>query len=716
MLRVALAGNPNTGKTTLFNVLTGARAHVGNYPGITVERRTGEHRAGDQRWLVHDLPGCYSLAAHSAEEEIAHHVLTGHYGDPPCDLVVVVIDAANLARNLLLLLQIAELGLPVVGALNMMDEAERCGLVIDAPALSAAIGCPFVPMVARTGVGVAELEAIVASVTAGELSAKVADTPWPAPVLEAIATGREVLGPLAEGRRDGDVLWWLSCNQTVANHAEARLGDRLAEALPRGVEGADFRRLATTARFERIDALVQQHMQRTPPRGADWTERIDRIALHPILGIAVFLLAIGLLFQAVFAWSDPMITAIDEGGSSVGEAIRGLLPAGLFADVLIDGVLAGVVGTLVFLPQIAILFLGIALLEDTGYLARTAFLLDRVMSRAGLPGKSFVPLLSSFACNVPGVMAARTIPSRADRMVTILIAPLMTCAARLPVYTMVTAAVFAGAAPVFGVLSMGGLLITGMFLFGIALALLVAFILRRTLVRGESAPLLLEMPPYRLPRMASVLRTVYERSRHFIVHTGSVIVALTVLLWALMTFPRAGMDPAERDRLVAAAEASTVAGSPERATAIKRVEHLQEREQLRQSVAGRLGRAIEPAIAPLGFDWRIGIGLIGSLAAREVVIPVLGRVYGRGAEADDEEAYATGVGRSLVRFSGMTPLVGLSLMIFFAVAMQCFSTVAVIRTETRSWTWPAFTLLYLNVLAWLLAAGVFQIGRALGYA
>ncbi len=716
MQRIALAGNPNTGKTTLFNVLTGARARVGNYPGITVDRRTGEHRVGDRRWLVHDLPGCYSLAAHSAEEEIAHHVLTGRYGDPPCDVVVVVIDAANLARNLLLLLQIAEIGLPVIGALNMMDEAERCGLDIDVPGLSAALGCPLVPMVARTGEGVAELEAAVATITAGEQTSNVSDTDWPKAVRDAIETGRQVLGESATGRRDGDILWWLTCDRDVANRTEAGLGDRLAEVLPRGDNGDDFRRVATAARFERIDHLVNAHVQRKPPRGADWTERIDRIALHPVLGMLVFLLAIGLLFQAVFAWSDPLITAIDEGAGGVGDVIRDLLPAGLFADVLVDGVLAGVAGTLVFLPQIAILFLGIALLEDTGYLARTAFLLDRVMSRAGLPGKSFVPLLSSFACNVPGIMAARTIPSRADRMVTILIAPLMTCAARLPVYTMVTAAVFAGVAPLFGFLSIGGLLITAMFLFGIALALLVAFVLRRTLVRGASAPLLLEMPPYRLPRLASVLRTVYDRCRHFIIHTGSVIVALTVVLWALMTFPRGGMDPAERDRLVAAAEASTVAGSPERTAAMDRVEHADQREQLRQSIAGHVGRAIEPAIAPLGFDWRIGIGLIGSLAAREVVIPVLGRVYGRGAEADDEDEYTSSVGRSLVRFSGMTPLVGLSLMIFFAVAMQCFSTVAVIRTETKSWTWPLFTLVYLNVLAWLLAAGVFQIGKALGFA
>lgn len=714
MLRVALAGNPNTGKTTLFNVLTGARAHVGNYPGITVDRRSGEHRFGDQRWLVHDLPGCYSLAAHSQEEEVAHHVLTGRYGDPPCDVVVVVIDAANLARNLLLLLQIAELGLPVVGALNMMDEAERNGLVIDLPGLSEALGCPLVPMVARSGAGVSDLEAAVTAIAAGDWTARVTDTVWPEAVVEAVAAGRQVLAALAEGRPDGAVLWWLTCDQDVANRAQAGLGDRLAAALPRRKnDEEDFRRVATAARFARIDKLVERFVDRQAPRSGDWTARIDRVALHPVAGVAVFLLAMGVLFQAVFAWSDPMIAGIEAGFATSSDAVRALLPPGLFADVLVDGLLAGVAATLVFLPQIAILFFGIALLEDTGYLARTAFLVDRVMSRAGLPGKSFVPLLSSFACNVPGIMAARTIPSRADRMVTVLIAPLMACAARLPVYTMVTAAVFAGAAPVFGFLSVGGLVITGMYLFGIVLALLVAFVLRRTAVKGPSAALLLEMPPYRVPRLASVLRTVYDRSRHFAVNTGAVIVALTVILWALMTFPRGGLDPEQRQTMKAAAAALTDSGA--QAVAMERIAHAEDREQLRQSIAGHLGRVIEPAIAPMGFDWRIGIGLIGSLAAREVVIPVMGRVYGRGAEDSDDEAYSAAVGRSLVRFSGMTPLVGLSLMVFFAVAMQCFSTAAVIRSETRSWRWPIFALVYLNVLAWLLATGVFQFGRALGY-
>jgi ferrous iron transport protein B len=390
------------------------------------------------------------------------------------------------------------------------------------------------------------------------------------------------------------------------------------------------------------------------------------------------------------------------------------LPEGLLTDVLVDGLLAGVAGTLVFIPQIAILFLGIALLEDSGYLARTAFLVDKLMSKAGLPGKAFVPLLSSFACNVPGIMATRTIASRSERLVTILIAPLVTCAARLPVYTMVTAAVFAGSAPVLGFLSLGGLVITAMYLFGFVLALLAAFAFRRTFARGASSPLMLEMPPYRVPQPLTIATVVLRRIRHFTVHTGSVIVALTIILWALMTFPRTALNPVEQARVHAE---SSAASAPNKAddNPKTRMERYAQRKQLERSYAGQLGKLIEPVIAPLGFDWRLGIGLIGSLAAREVLIPVMGQVYGRGGDLGDEDQQRV-VGHSMVRFSGMTPLIGLSLMVFFAVAMQCLSTVAVIRDETKSWKWPLFALGYLNVLAWLLSLFVYQVGSALGYA
>lgn len=720
MLEVALAGNPNTGKTTLFNALTGARAHVGNYPGITVERRHGVHATADGHWRVHDLPGCYSLSALSPEEEIAHHALSGRFGDR-FDVAIVVLDAANLARNLLLLLQIADLDLPVVAALNMMDAADAAGLQVDVTRLQAALGCPVVPLVARRSEGLPGLEAAVLAVTKspglGRLRLAV---DWPADVRRALDLAQPILlqagvvGAVPAANTE-PALWWLTADPAVADRASPGLGARLLTAVPRApVAAEDVRRRATVARFAAIDGVLDACLTRTPlPPGP--SERIDRWVLHPVAGALLFLAAMAALFQAVFAWADPAVQAVEWVMGSVAAGLEALLPDGLLRDVLVDGVLAGVAGTFVFLPQILLLFLGIGLMEDSGYLARTAFLVDRLMARVGLPGKAFVPLLSSFACAVPGIMATRTMTDPRDRLLTILVAPLMSCSARLPVYTLVTAAVFAGTLPVLGVLSVGGLVVTAMYTLGFAVALASAFVLRRTLVPGGGGPLLLEMPPYRWPRPRNVLRMLWDRGRVFVLQTGTVIVGLSVVLWALMTFPQVDLDPIERNRLVAAANATTAAGSAERATALADVEHRDTQHRLANSLAGHIGHAVEPFIAPLGFDWRIGIGLVGSLAAREVLVPVLGQVYGRGSQQDGDERFSSELGRSMARDGSLTPLKGVSLMVFFAIAMQCLSTVATIRRETNSWRWPLFTLGYLNGLAWLASFAVYQAGLALGY-
>lgn len=724
MLEVALTGNPNTGKTTLFNALTGSRAHVGNYPGITIEHRDGVHVAGNgTQWRVHDLPGCYSLTAHSPEEEIAHHALTGRLDEPEFDVVVVVLDAANLSRNLLLLLQIAELGKPVVAALNMMDAARASGLEINLLALRAALHCPFVPLIARTGEGIRALEDAVHAVAADAALGRVPETVWPSEVREAMRVAEPILHSVgitwdsaAGTPQNPEILWWIAADPEVADRILPGLGAQLLQALPRAADPQrDVRRAMTVARYRRIDEILTRAVRRIANPPESMSDRIDRVVLHPAGGALLFCIAMAILFQAVFLWAQPAIDVVNSMMSFVSDAMRAHLPDNLLRDVLIDGVLAGVGGTLVFLPQILMLFLGIALLEDTGYLARTAFLVDRVMARVGLPGKAFVPLLSSFACAVPGIMATRTMGDRRDRLLTILVAPLMSCSARLPVYTLVTAAVFAGSAPVFGFLSLGGLIVAAMYLLGFVLALLSAFVMRRTVVRGGGAPLMLEMPPYRWPKPRNIARALWDRARVFLVQTGSVIVGLTVVLWALMTFPRMGLEPVERARLEAVAEKQTAAGTPERKQAMTNIDRQDERLRLEQSVAGRMGKLIEPLIAPLGFDWRIGIGLIGSFAAREVLVPIMGQVYGRGSQADIDDRYAGDVGQTMANAGSLTPLRGVSLMVFFAIAMQCLSTVATVRRETGNWRWPVLAIVYLNSLAWIVSMAVYQGGRALGW-
>lgn len=712
-LHVALCGNPNTGKTTVYNLLTGANAQVGNYPGITVECRNGAHRGPTLRWHVHDLPGCYSLTAHSPEEQLAFLALTGRLDGPKPDVAVVVLDATNLARNLFLLLQIAELQIPVVAALNLMDAAEQGGWVIDIAKMTTILGCPLVPMAARSGRGVDALRLAVEQVARDPQQGRGPQPQWSLEVQTAIAAQRRTDHPVAA--TDGELVWQLGTDSQPALPMADNTGVSGGPAGQVQISTGDrLRRQLVHDRYRLIDSWVGQCVQPPQITTPSHTDRLDAVLLHPLWGSVLFLAAMTLLFQAVFAWATPMTDAVSAGMGGLAELARGHLPAGLGRDVLVDGVLAGIGGTLVFLPQILILFMGIAVLEDSGYLARAAFLIDRTMARIGLPGKAFVPLLSSYACAVPGIMAARTLADPRDRLLTILIAPLMSCSARLPVYTMVTAAVFAEIPKVGGVLAVGGLVVAAMYVLSFLLALAVGAVFRRTLLPGHGAPLLLEMPPFRRPQLRNLLRVLWERGRLFVTETGTTIVALSVLLWVLMTFPRLDHDhavhQAARQHILA-----TVADPVARQVALTAAEATAAQTRLQHSIAGQLGRALEPAIAPLGFDWRIGIGLIGSLAAREVLVPVMAQVYGRGSGADVDDRFAADIGHTMVKAGALTPLKGLSLMVFFAIAMQCLSTLATMRRETQSWRWPALALVYLNSLAWLASLAVYQAGRAMGY-
>jgi ferrous iron transport protein B len=604
-LRLGLVGSPNSGKTTLFNALTGLRAKVGNYPGVTVERREGGATFGGRHAVVVDLPGTYSLDPISPDEEVVTRVLDGELDAPP-DALVMVADACTLDRSLLVMAQLLRRDLPSCLVVTMIDELQARGGVLDLERLEAALGVPVLGVVGHRGIGMERLRTLLAD-----------PERWSRP-------------PIAPPAGAEDRSAW-------------------AESV--------------------LAAVVHQR-----PGGNVVTEAIDRIVLHPVAGTLLFALVMVTFFQLIFAWATPAMDAIDAGIGWSAAAVRSALPAGILADFVADGLIAGVGSVVIFLPQIVLLFSLLYLLEDVGYMARAAFLIDRVMGRIGLEGRSFVSLLSSYACAVPGIMATRTIPAPADRLATILVAPLMTCSARLPVYALLIGA-FVPATPVWGPLGLQGLVLLGLYLLGAVSALAVAALLKHTLLRGESLPFYMELPSYRWPPLRLVASQVWGSASAFLRRAGTIILAVSVVLWALLSFPRLE-PPAD----LTDAEARRYA-----------IEH---------SLAGRAGHAIEPLIAPLGFDWKIGVGLLASLAAREVIVATLAQIY---AATDEESSLRAAVRADVDPRTGekvFTPATVAALLVFFVFALQCMSTLAVMRRETNSWRWPAFAFGYLLVLAY----------------
>ncbi len=692
---VVVVGNPNVGKTTLFNRLAGTNARVGNYAGVTVERRPGTLHLGTGADAIEvellDLPGCYSLSARSAEEQIAINAVLGLAGNPPPSLALVVVDAGQLIRNLYLVLQLVELEVPLIVALNMMDEVD------DEPPSAAAIaelfGVPVIPTSARQGVGLAEVEARLRAglrhPPRGRLPLR-----YPPALERDLATVAAALPSelrATPGRDRALALWALT---SIDAHDELDVDPGLRAACL-GVQAAagdrDLDDEVIATRYAFLDrhapvlhARVDQHLRK---RRA--SERIDRVLLHPVWGFAVFLTVMLVLFQSLFSWANPAIAVIEDATAWLQGWMGTHLPEGILTDLLREGVVGGVGNVVVFLPQILLLFFFISLLEDSGYMARIAFLMDRIMKALGLHGRAFVPMLSGFACAVPAILATRTMERQRDRLLTMMVIPLMTCSARLPVYTLIIAALFP---PVYGWVPVQGLLMVAMYVFSIVITLLAAAVLGRTVIQGEHVPLILELPPYRLPDPRSTVRMMFERAGVFLREAGTVILVCTMVLWVLLSFPRAPAHPP---------------GEPAEAT---------RQHTLENSYGGRLGHAIEPALAPLGFDWKIGVGIIGAFAAREVFVSTLGLVYGVG-EQDDEAIPLRERIQAERRPDGSpvyTPLVGLSLMVFFALACQCMSTLAVTKRETRSWRWPAFMFVYMTALAWVASFVVYQGGRLVG--
>jgi ferrous iron transport protein B len=714
-LVVALAGNPNAGKTSLFNALTGLRQKVANYPGVTVERKEGLWALDTDlppARLV-DLPGLYSLDAASIDEEIARDILTGRMeGVPAPDVVVAVVDATNLERNLYLFTQLLEAGRPVVVALSMVDLAERSKLEIDADRLSSSLGVPVVPVTAKSKRGLEELARAVIEATGSK----------PPCALWRLSPSAE-----AEVRR----LYAAG----AASREEALRGlysDELPEDadVREAVEQARGRLSASdphwwqeplTARYRWIEEVTAGAVSGAKHSRPSSTERIDRLVTHRFFGPVLLLLVMAVVFQAIFSWATLPMDLIDRGFGALGETLRAQMPAGLLTDLVVDGVIAGVGGVLVFLPQILLLFFFIALLEDSGYMSRAAFLVDRLMRGVGLHGKAFMPLLSSFACAIPGIMATRTIENPKDRLATILIAPFMSCSARLPVYTLMIAAFFTDVR-LFGFVPVGVLLMLSMYLLGIVVAIVVAWVLKHTILKSPPPPLVLELPPYRVPNFLNVLYTMRDRSWLFVKRAGTVILTISILLWALMTFPRLPEKPVPDAEEGAAVQAMRETGPESRGeaaplTAKAEGDTADEAAQLQQSYAGRLGHLIEPFIEPLGFDWKMGIGLIASFAAREVIVSTLSIVYNVGKQDDAESSSLIGAVRGAKRPDGSpawTPLVAVSMMVFFVLACQCMSTVAIVRRETNSWRWPLFMVAYMLVIAYAASFVTYQGGKLLG--
>ncbi|MCY3556959.1 MAG: ferrous iron transport protein B [Gemmatimonadetes bacterium] len=719
---VLLVGNPNTGKTSVFNSLTGLRQKTGNYPGVTVEKKTGTVTGPDGGTLrLHDMPGMYSLTPKSLDDSIAREVLIGE-ADEELDirLIVVVADASNLNRNLYLVTQLIDLGIPVAVAMNMMDNAVSSGIHIDLDALSEQLQVPIVPVVASRQQGIDELRRMMfdqigpvdrdARTDGSTESARDAVSfaeRFPRRRLlgglldEALAPAAAWFGEhtnLNEVAQASEALRVTSSDQALQTWMEGRQDPSCKEDLKRIVEQTrgrldemqvPWRMLETILRYDQIDDLYSRVVREDRDVQDSLSVRLDRAFTHRIAGPVIVLAVFALVFQSIFSWAEAPMTLIEDGIAALGAFVYQFLPAGMLRDLLVDGVIAGVGAVLVFLPQILFLFFFLALLEDTGYMARVAFIMDRFMKSMGLSGHSVMPLLSSFACAIPGIMATRTIKNWKDRLITIMIAPLMSCSARLPVYILLIGAFFPSMT-ILGVFTLQGLMLFSMYIFGIVVAIGAALVFKRLFMK-DAVPtsFVMELPPYRRPSLKWVLLQMYERAKVFVTEAGQIILAISVVLWFLASYPQ----PDD-------------------------YEAMSSRSRIQQSYAGQLGQLIEPAIEPLGFDWKVGIGLITSFVAREVLVSTMATIY------NVEEADETSVDlRSSLQDDVdpetgerlYTPLVAVALMVFFALACQCMATVAIVKRETNGWKWPIVMVLYMTALAYVGSFVVYQGGRLLGF-
>ncbi len=701
-LTIALVGNPNTGKTSVFNSLTGLHQKVGNYPGVTVEKKTGSFLSGNTKVEIIDLPGLYSLVPKSLDDKIASDILTNQKQDiVTIDIIVLVADASNLNRNLYLLTQIMDIGKPVILVLNMMDVAKRNGLKIDRDCLQNELGVKVIPVVAKKGKGIDELKREI-------ISLKIAEAARGARHLEVEEKFKTALAPVGDYLRektaygpgyvhslslrfissDDALKYWL---EEWRDKLDIPHFKSLIAGARKQLESLDFNWHMAEARlrYRWIDRLLASCVTRSDEVSPDISVKLDKILTHSVFGPLIFLLIFAGIFQTIFSYAEVPMNWIEAGMSLLGQWVVHIIPAGLLQSLIVDGIIAGVGAVLVFLPQILALFFFLGILEDTGYMSRVAFMMDRVMRGAGLSGRSVIPLLSSFACAIPGIMATRTVHDWKERLITILIAPFMSCSARLPVYVLIIGA-FIPEGRILGIVSYSALTLLSLYLLGIAAAAGSAYVFKKVLKRGGTpSSFVMELPPYRRPSLRWTSLQMYERAKLFVTDAGKIILAVTIVLWFLASFPR-NETPSDDGFTKAPIE---------------------------QTYAGRFGKTLEPLIKPLGFDWKIGIGLITSFAAREVMVSTLATIY----NLEDADEGSVDLRQALVNDKDpqtgkplYTIWTALSLLVYYVLAMQCMATVAIVKRETNSWRWPLIMIVYMTTMAYLASFTVYHIGQLWG--
>ncbi len=691
---VALIGNPNSGKTTLFNALTGLRQKVANYPGVTVEKKEGRLALPDASLAtLIDLPGTYSLAANSPDEQIAVDVLLGRTNHtPPPELVVCVVDACNVERSLYLVSQLIDRGIALIVALNMVDAAERNGITINTRLLAKELGVPVIPTVATKRGGIGELKAAIQQTR----KATGRDHQWHLP--EPVEKETDELMALLhqhhgiDGQDAYDAAVRLLSADSVQLDVERGLVEEIRKHVRRDHQKLDFlgfdrRSVFVEARYQWIRNVCREAVTQRNGHARSISDRIDAVATHRFWGMIIFLGIMAFLFQSIFSWAQAPMEWIHDGFDLLGLAVARVIPPGDLQDLIVNGAIAGVSAVVSFLPQILLLFFFIGILEDSGYMARAAFIMDRTMGKVGLHGKSFIPLLSSFACAIPGIMATRTIESPKDRLATMLVAPLMSCSARLPVYTLLIAA-FIPNLMLLGVFSLPGITLLSMYLLGLVAALASAWLFKKTFLRSAQPVFLMELPQYKVPSLTSVLLHMYERAMAFLQRAGTIILGASILLWFLATYPKSPAGTSSADRL-------------------------------QHSFAGMAGHALEPVIKPLGFDWKIGIGLVSSLLQREVFVSTMGTIYGINAGQGQQERVYLGDRMRADRDPAtgkpvFSVLTAICIMVYYVLAMQCLSTVAIMRRETNTWRWPLFQIGYMTALAYVATFLVYRGGILIG--